>query len=236
MFFKFLKKKSAFTLVELLSVVAIISVLSAIIVPSIGAVMRSADAAKCVSNLNQIGSAFHVYVVENSGLMPGSGNGTNPPITNATNLNWFGAILGYVPMAKNRNVVTMLSADYAKIIYCPVYVKEYCETNTTTSWTMAGYGFNNRLYYAQGDRTAYGVNRTPFEAMISPSRTIVVGDSAGWMLTPAEDGTVPEASTRMGNPRVHQGRAHYLYLDGHVDAMTPDEAAEVLKFRQPNSS
>lgn len=51
------EKNLAFTLIELLTVIAIIGILAAILIPVVGAVRESARNANCVSNLRQIGMA-----------------------------------------------------------------------------------------------------------------------------------------------------------------------------------
>lgn len=48
-------RRSAFTLIELLTVIAIIGILAAILIPVVGAVRESARAVQCVSNLRQLG-------------------------------------------------------------------------------------------------------------------------------------------------------------------------------------
>lgn len=55
----------AFTLIELLTVIAIIGILAAILIPVVGKVRSSAKAAQCVSNLRQIGQATFLYLNEN---------------------------------------------------------------------------------------------------------------------------------------------------------------------------
>jgi len=51
-------RRSAFTLIELLTVIAIIGILAAIIIPTVGKVKRTAKKAQCVSRLRQWGSAI----------------------------------------------------------------------------------------------------------------------------------------------------------------------------------
>ncbi len=56
------KLAAAFTLIELLTVIAIIGILAAILIPVVGKVRSSAKAAMCMSNLRQIGTATFMYL------------------------------------------------------------------------------------------------------------------------------------------------------------------------------
>ncbi len=64
---------SAFTLIELLTVIAIIGILAAILIPVVSAVRDSARSAQCQSNLRQIGTAVHAYMSDrpDSDRLPG---------------------------------------------------------------------------------------------------------------------------------------------------------------------
>jgi prepilin-type N-terminal cleavage/methylation domain-containing protein/prepilin-type processing-associated H-X9-DG protein len=62
-----------FTLVELLVVIGIIAVLIAILLPTLRRARESARTTACLSNLRQIGMAFHMYVNENNGWLPSPG-------------------------------------------------------------------------------------------------------------------------------------------------------------------
>jgi len=60
----------AFTLIELLTVIAIIGILAAIIIPTVGAVRQTAQAAACTSNLRQIATAVLLYAQDNKDMLP----------------------------------------------------------------------------------------------------------------------------------------------------------------------
>lgn len=57
----------AFTLVELLVSIAVIAILAALLLPALGQSKLSAQSAKCVSNLRQLGVAAELYWDDNKG-------------------------------------------------------------------------------------------------------------------------------------------------------------------------
>src|SRR5690606_4690647 len=61
---------AAFTLIELLTVIAIIGILAAILIPVVGAVRESARTATCISNVRQLGTAVVMAAEENQSRFP----------------------------------------------------------------------------------------------------------------------------------------------------------------------
>lgn len=62
--------RRAFTLIELLTVLAIILLLAAIIFPVFARAKRSALQTKCISNLSQIGKAMLIYMGDHDDMFP----------------------------------------------------------------------------------------------------------------------------------------------------------------------
>jgi len=64
------RRRSAFTLVELLVVIGIIAVLVGILMPALSAARRQARTLKCLANLRSIGQAFVIYAANNQRYYP----------------------------------------------------------------------------------------------------------------------------------------------------------------------
>lgn len=64
------RRRSAFTLLELLTVIALISILLAVLLPVFNKVRKAGREKVCVSNLRQLGLAFSMYMQDNDGQRP----------------------------------------------------------------------------------------------------------------------------------------------------------------------
>ena len=81
-------RRAAFTLIELLVVIAVIAILAALLLPVLGRSQLSAQRAKCMSNLRQLGVAAELYW-DDSG---GNCFSYVPAPTNYGAIYWFGWI------------------------------------------------------------------------------------------------------------------------------------------------
>ena len=64
-------KKSPFTLIELLIVIAIIGILASLLLPSLSRAREKSKTAVCLSNFKQSYFATNVFTLENKGKLPG---------------------------------------------------------------------------------------------------------------------------------------------------------------------
>jgi len=121
--------KSAFTLVELLAVMAIISILAALLLPAISKARYEARVVQCKNNLRQIYLALQMYSSYFGGWMPVEGDAYDP--TNqgqvATEQTWDGPTVYMDPYNsqfhyKGLGLLTMLDNKFAgdpNILFCP---------------------------------------------------------------------------------------------------------------------
>lgn len=127
-----LTRRSAFTLIELLTVIAIIGILAAIIIPTVGAVRRTAIKAQCSSNLRQLGTAVNLYRNDNKNRVP---DGTKPN----PRLQWIG---------------TSMVADLMK--YGMTWEMFFCRGNPVYSEAQMTEANRLKVINNPGDNIAFG--------------------------------------------------------------------------------
>ena len=95
--------RRAFTLVEMLVVIAVIAVLVSLLLPAVQLTREAARRSECVNNLMQIGIALQNYAVIHEVLPPGVVNNTGP-IQNTPSGYHFGWVTQILPFIERRNV------------------------------------------------------------------------------------------------------------------------------------
>jgi prepilin-type N-terminal cleavage/methylation domain-containing protein/prepilin-type processing-associated H-X9-DG protein len=123
-------RRTAFTLIELLIVIAIIAVLVAMLLPALARARQSAIKLQCASNLRQLGIAIHAYAADQRGFVPpwagdlDGGGGWHQTITpSATVWPYFNHFVSqYVdrglPLVSYAQIGT-LPVNRNSILYCP---------------------------------------------------------------------------------------------------------------------
>ena len=226
------ERPPAFTLVELLVVLAIISILAALALPTLTIGKEKARAIRCTSNLRQIGIAVHLYAGDHSDLLvPAEYNVRNgapyeegwPTLLRAG---------GYIQAPVSNEYGK--PASFASIFHCPsglpsVYdnnpiarddpegAKAFPFTSESTGrrfFVHCWYGLNAAL----GDAGQRPFVRYPLDNrhLARPSLSEMRGNTSaiptvfdGWWLLNGKDERI---HARHANGR----RSNLLFLDGHV--------------------
>jgi len=182
-------RSSGFTLIELLAVIAVTAILAALLFSQVSAGKARANSLKCVANLRQIGTAFHLYANDNNGEFPrlntGSGDTTTWMIRLAPYLGVNDGVLGPSPLA--RAVPPFV---------CP-------------AWKIDA---TRRVSYAVNENIRRVSVTWNYRRMTPPqSTTFLVAEIAANQdgFNPTTDGDV---SRRHPNKS-----ANFLYVDGHVE-------------------
>ena len=203
--------RRAFTLIELLTVIAIIGVLAAITMAAVGKVRSSAHAAKCGSNVRQLAVMASVMAQENGGWVPQACWAWKPALLpsymRAINLRGFGY----------TDQVGTCGAVNDGVTYPPHY------------------GLNSHLASIQ-DPYYYQRGKFPLSKVLT-SRTILFTETkwvSGWGFNatqvtdaaPAGGGRTAAyfAANVTFDPR-HGGKGYVAYADAHIGLRTAAELA-----------
>ena len=212
-----------FTLVELLVVIAVITILASLVLTAAFRAMDLGKQTQCRSNLSQIGKGFWLYVQRNAQWMPAIGY---PPEYSSSGHYtwWYDAMIDQI--------------GHPKIIMCP-----------SKPQTKLGYGYNVRFADPTGNKHCW--NQTlPLNTIRKPSVTIGFSDCGNvvnWDTHPPplwdENDDMP-ASAKLRFPYTnsdglwaslsgkpmprHRANANFLMFDGSVPS---HRVEDILRYK-----
>src|SRR5688572_21797364 len=104
----------AFTLLELLAVVAMIAILAAMLLPAISKAKIRSQAVACLNNNRQLATAWLLYADDhNDRLAYNLGGPNRTSVAMRTNLNWVNNLLNWSLDSDNTNTATITEASLA---------------------------------------------------------------------------------------------------------------------------
>jgi prepilin-type N-terminal cleavage/methylation domain len=219
-------RHSAFTLIELLTVIAIIGILAAIIIPVTGRVRESAKSARCLANLRQLGLATNLYAQDNKGYYPFG-------YIKATDVRWHHLIHSYLGVVTPTNTEKTRSTS---VHLCP---SERTELASASDQHRTNYSANPQVMREKKDDSTQARKTS---AVLRPSQVVIIADGTvasnggsdwgfynqtGWdnsNVAQAEN-VVPNEETE-DHRRIswrHQNRTQVVFADGHAAAFAQGE-------------
>lgn len=188
---------SGFTLLELVSVIAVVAVLVAMLIPFAGRMRSKADQSACSSNLRHIAAGFQLYAQDHGGQFPefkATGGGDV--------MSWREKIYDYV-----INPDTNKSKYY--VWYCPA------KEESAEKWRNVGcYGSNLNL----SDRRISTIE-DPARMMMAIDTTLKQGHHAK-----SENSGVSRVEDWIHFR--HMDKANMLMVDGHVEVVELEDVED----------
>jgi prepilin-type processing-associated H-X9-DG protein/prepilin-type N-terminal cleavage/methylation domain-containing protein len=183
----------AFTLIELLIVVAVIAILAALLFPVFASARRKARQTNCGSNEGQFGKAFTMYHADWDDFWPSE-------LRPGQRLSWTESLLPYL-----KTQIDTLS--------CPDVVR----TDHDTYRDVPGYAYNNRF----DGRTGVVDSKIVYPSVTvclcdEPWGTSLTNGPDPW-----QHGIRPEPAPEEAWKR-HSGGANYLFCDAHLKWFRPE--------------
>jgi prepilin-type N-terminal cleavage/methylation domain-containing protein/prepilin-type processing-associated H-X9-DG protein len=225
-----LRRIRGFTLVELLVVIGVITILIAMLLPTLTRAREKANTVKCMSNLRQIGIEFNIYCNNNRGWIFPPGFGTNVP----PHARW-PMIVFKIPTAplppkynpalydpNNYDPVTFPPAPYTPpIMLCP------SDENPKEGHS---YILNSHIAYnsIKAGSSKLG-SKTSSEVIVMGEKVTSEGDyymeinpggltDFDRLVDKYRHGIAVDAAAQK------LAGSNYLFLDWHVETLVPDEA------------
>jgi prepilin-type N-terminal cleavage/methylation domain-containing protein/prepilin-type processing-associated H-X9-DG protein len=198
-----MKASRAFTLVEMLVVIAIIGLLAALLLPALSRAKTHAHAATCRNNLRQWGMATQLYAVEHDDYLVPEGVENPTSMSQLTN-GWYFHLPEMIKVQPYCETTWRTNADID-----PGKSLWICPSNTRRS------NGNNLFHYCfNGLIDGTGKNDHPVRltSLRNLSNLVLLFDSKN----------LPAVHADKANPgnfvhtNLHNGGAQFVFLDGHV--------------------
>jgi prepilin-type N-terminal cleavage/methylation domain-containing protein len=192
----------AFTLIELLMVIATIAVLAALFLPAAAGGKEKAHSLQCISNLRQWGLAYRMYADDNADFLPRRGQGVQVLFQIDRSEDWFNALPQYFGIPSYQQLVTNSNKPTAQsqsAFICPT-------ANNPGETYFLPYGMNMNL------SPWFLPRATKFAEVIQPASVVSMADSPGPYAS-----TFPSIRAYSVVAR-HSSRANLLFLAGQAQS------------------
>lgn len=198
----------AFSLLELLIVISIITILAALLLPALSTVRLKAKSIQCMNNLKQINLAINMYSNDNQGWFVPTKASTS------TWVYWY-MILGQNGYIATNSYASASTMDTGKtILHCP----------SASLGESSGFG----VYYALNNyfcnvptATSPGYTFLQIHKVKYPSLSVICADGYG-TISPDYKNSTPSYYVYWRHPGAN---ADFLFADGHIQPVSLIKAA-----------
>jgi prepilin-type N-terminal cleavage/methylation domain-containing protein len=200
-----LEPANAFTLLELLIVIAVVGILAALLLPALGVAKGYAKRSACLNNLKQINLGVRLYSDDHNGLLPIVTNSGAPACWSDYEI----FIRSYVGLKGNPSASDKLLACPADTFYYDYndYVSE--SLHAQSRFRFASYAFNaGNSFTAPGQPTWPGIAGRKTGSIKEMEKTVLVAEFPA--LGPFS------WHQPVGGGHVNNARNVVSFVDGHV--------------------
>ena len=192
-----MKVMRAFTLIELVVVIATVGIVASLLLPAYGRATDKAKASVCLYNLKQWGVATQLYIAENRDSLPPEGT-ANPSDTD-TNIGWYVQLPQFLNLPRYHDQPWRTNAD------APLPRSLWiCPSNSRRS------NGKNLFHYCLNRN----VNGTGAENYTVKLLSVRRQSSVVWLF---DSRNLPAVGTQnYVHTNLHNRGAQFLFLDGHV--------------------
>lgn len=208
--------RRAFTLVELLVVIAVIGLLCALLLPAVQAAREAARRAQCSNNLRQLGLALHSYLTHFDVLPAGQGGAGQSPHVSIL------PFIDQAPLYNSTNFSTAMDSAENTTIYFNRPSGYICPSDPPDGWAGAtNYACNSgAAHYANRYDGLFSTTDNPFDRHVA-ARDIADGMSS----------TAAMSEWLVGHPREVDQRRTLFSPNGAREAGTSDPAGFASRCR-----
>ena len=191
--------RPAFSLVELLVIIACIAVLAGILIPVVNTVREKSRTTQCANNMRQLGTAFNLYVAENNMRVPNQPTGVVAPGNNVTYWERLAPYTGFTGEMRASD-----EAARGSVMHCPNH----------TEWEGAFSYFANRYLFTPSDDIRVNRIERPSEKILFYE----VHTRMQWAIASYYGGgTGKPPYFPFFTHHAHKGGSNFVFVDGHVE-------------------